>query len=98
MVAEASVHELTIQNIEEAVDERQLKEESNLITMDETPKIPISMPATSLPPFPSMLTTSPLLFPLGSHPISILGSSTLMGGQESELPLENLYGIGSMLA
>lgn len=84
---------MTIQNAEEAEEEREL----DLISMDETPKIPISMPVASLPPFPSMPNTSPPLFLLGPCVVSMVMSSTLLGEQESELSLEILHGIGSRL-
>lgn len=93
VVVEANVHKLIAQNTKEAEDEHQLEEESDLITINKTPKMPILMPFVSLPPFPSVPMASPLLFPLGPHPISMAGSSMLMGEQELGLPLENLHGI-----
>lgn len=97
MSVEANVHKLTAQHAKEVDEEYQLEEQTNLITMDESLKIPISMPAASLPPFPLVPTTSPLLFPLGPHSVSMAGSSTLMSEPEIGLPLENLHGIGSKL-
>lgn len=54
------------------------------------------MLAISLPVFPLVPTASPLLFLLGPHPVSVVGSSTMMGEQESGLPLENPHGIVSI--
>lgn len=52
VAVEASVHEWTMQNINELEEEHQLKPEVDLIAMDKTPKIPMLMPVVSPPPFP----------------------------------------------
>lgn len=94
---DANVHELIAQHAREVDKEHQLEEESDLITMDKSLKIPMLMPAASHPPILSAPTTSPLLFPLGPHLASMARINTLMGELEVGPPLENVYVIGSRL-
>lgn len=82
VAVEASVHKLTIQNVEEIEEER----EPNLITMDESPNVQVSMLIAPHPILPSILGFVPMV-----------GSNMMVSDKEAKLPLGDMDDIGSRL-
>lgn len=74
MLVEASIHELIVQNIDETEGENQLKQEADLIAMDEPTNVQVSMLATTLP-----------LYTLVPNPTPMARSSVMVGYKESQL-------------
>lgn len=80
---EANVHELIVQNVDEAKEEQEL----GLATMDESPSVQVSMLTTIFP----RSTSTPNLAPMTR-------SNMMVGYREFELPPRSMDGHGSRLS